>query len=118
MLSQSQSNGSRPLAVVTGASTGIGFELAKQCAANGFDLILAADEPQDDAVRACREAGATDVDTVIADLATIEGVDQLVAAIGDRPVEALLANAGHGLGQAFLDQDFDEVQHVIATNIT
>jgi short-subunit dehydrogenase len=38
--------------------------------------------------------------------------------VGGRPVEALLANAGHGLGQGFLDQDFDEARHVIDTNIT
>ena len=38
--------------------------------------------------------------------------------MGDRRVDALLANAGHGLGQAFLDQDFEEIQHVIDTNIT
>jgi short-subunit dehydrogenase len=36
---------SRPFAVVTGASTGIGLELVRQCAANGFDLLIAADEP-------------------------------------------------------------------------
>ena len=49
----------------------------------------------------------------------IEGVDQLYAAVsGARPVEALLANAGRGLGKGFLDQDFDEVRHVIDTNIT
>jgi NAD(P)-dependent dehydrogenase (short-subunit alcohol dehydrogenase family) len=35
----------RPFAVVTGASTGIGLELAKQCAAHGFDLLVVADEP-------------------------------------------------------------------------
>src|SRR4051794_16425646 len=107
----------RPLAVVTGASSGIGFELAKQCATNGFDLILAADEPLEDAVDVCRQLGAS-VETVDVDLATIPGVDSLVDRIAGRPVDALLANAGHGLGQAFLDQDFDEIQHVIDTNIT
>ena len=44
--------------------------------------------------------------------------DRLYDAIGDRPVAALLANAGHGLGKAFLDQDFQDVRHVIDTNIT
>ena len=107
----------RQLAVVTGASAGIGYELAKLCASNGFDLVLAADEPLDEAASECRGLGGI-VDTVEADLATVEGVDALVAKIGSRPVEALLANAGHGLGQAFLDQDFDEIQHVIDTNIT
>ena len=41
-----------------------------------------------------------------------------MSAVDGRPVEALLANAGHGLGKAFLDQDFDEITHVIDTNIT
>jgi uncharacterized protein len=111
-----QANG-RQLAIVTGASTGIGFELAKLCAQNGFDLMLAADEPLTDAAEACRALGAQ-VETVEVDLATVPGVDTLVARVGARPVEALLANAGHGLGQAFLDQDFEEVQHVIDTNVT
>jgi|ERR1043166_916289 short-subunit dehydrogenase len=108
---------SRPLAVVTGASAGIGYELAKLCASNGFDLVIAADEALADAAETFRSLGAA-VDSVEADLATLQGVDLLVAKIGGRPVDALLANAGHGLGQAFLDQDFDEIEHVIDTNIT
>ena len=48
----------------------------------------------------------------------LEGVDTLYAAAKGRPVEALLANAGHGLGHAFLDQDFMTVRHMIDTNIT
>jgi short-subunit dehydrogenase len=107
----------RPLAVVTGASSGIGFELARLCAANGFDLILSADEQLDDAAYTFRGLGAH-VETVVVDLATRSGVDTLVKTIGDRRVDALVANAGHGLGQAFLDQDFDEIEHVIDTNIT
>ena len=59
-----------------------------------------------------------DAEPVETDLATIEGVDRLYDAIGDRPVAALLANAGHGLGKAFLDQDFQDVRHVIDTNVT
>jgi short-subunit dehydrogenase len=108
----------RPLAIVTGASSGIGLELAKQCAANGFDLLIAADEPQIDQARAMLEGYAGQVDTVVADLATIDGVDRLLEAARDRPIDALLANAGRGLGKGFLDQDFGEVRHVIDTNIT
>jgi uncharacterized protein len=107
----------RRLAVVTGASSGIGYELAKLCAEDGFDLVVAADTPLAEAVETLRGLGAQ-VDSVEADLATTEGVDKLYAAIEGRPVDALLANAGHGLGRAFLDQDFEEVRHVIDTNIT
>jgi uncharacterized protein len=107
----------RPLAVITGASSGIGLELAKLSAENGFDLILSADEPLDHAAELCVQLGAA-VESVVVDLASLSGVDTLVKAIGDRTVDALIANAGHGLGQGFLDQDFDEVQHVIDTNIT
>jgi short-subunit dehydrogenase len=108
----------RPLAVVTGASTGIGYELAKLCVENGFDLVIAADQPKiNEAAQDFRAQGA-EVDAVLADLATLDGVDQLYAAIKGRPVDALLANAGHGLGRAFLEQNFDEVRHVIDTNIT
>jgi len=107
-----------PLAIVTGASSGIGRELAVLCADNGFDLLIAADAPAIHAVAAEFSATGVGVDAVEADLATIEGVDRLYDAIKGRPVKALLANAGHGLGHAFLDQDFDEVRHVIDTNIT
>jgi short-subunit dehydrogenase len=109
---------SRPLAVVTGASTGIGYQLARICAENGFDLVIAADQPEiAQAAKDFRVLGA-EAEPVEADLATLEGVDRLYAATRGRPVAALLANAGHGLGKGFLDQDFTAVRHVIDTNIT
>ena len=110
---------SRPLAVVTGASSGIGYHLALLAAEKGHDLVIAADEARITEVAHDFEAkGAHVIATVHADLATAQGVDKLVAAIGDRPVAALFANAGHGLGRAFLDQEFRDVAHVINTNIT
>jgi short-subunit dehydrogenase len=83
-------------------------------------LVVAADEPKiEQAAQGFRKLGAT-VEAVEADLATLEGVDKLYAAAKGmgRPVDALLANAGRGLGKGFLDQDFGDVMRVINTNIT
>src|SRR5215213_6697392 len=112
------SQNGRPVAMVTGASTGIGYELAILCAKEGFDLIVVADEPQiEEAAKQFQNYGV-EVKALQADLATHEGVDKLYNAAEGRLVDALLANAGHGLGGSFLDQDFDDVKHVIDTNIT
>lgn len=107
----------RPLAVVTGASSGIGYHLARRAAEHGYDLVVAADTPLAGAVRDFEGLGAT-VQAVQCDLATTDGVQHLISAIGDRPVEALMANAGHGLGGSFLSQDFKAILHVINTNVT
>ena len=109
---------SKPFAIVTGASSGIGLELAAICATEGFDLLVAADRPEIHvAAERFRGLGA-DVTVIETDLSVTDGVDRLWAAAAGRPVDALLANAGHGLGHAFLDQDFEAVRHVIDTNIT
>ncbi|OAV54286.1 oxidoreductase [Rhizobium sp. WYCCWR10014] len=107
------------LAVVTGASSGIGFELAKIAAAKGYDLIIAADEEGiKDAAAVLRRMGAN-VDALVADLSTLEGVDRLAECIeaDGRSVDLLLANAGRGLGKGFLDQEFAEARRVIETNV-
>jgi len=108
----------RPFAIVTGASTGIGLELAKCCAKEGFDLLIVADEAAIEDAAAQLRSGGANVESLTADLATLEGVDHLCEAISGRQVDALLANAGRGLGRAFLDQDFAKARHVIDTNIT
>ena len=89
----------RKLAVVTGASTGIGLELARECAKHGFDLLIAADEPEIERRRRRAAPRRRNVEAVQADLATLEGVDKLYGKINGRPVDALLANAGRGLGK-------------------
>jgi len=101
------------LAVITGASTGIGYELAKIAAAEGYDLIVSADEPQIDAA-----AGTVGATAVEADLSTFEGNDRLLAEVGGRPIDLLIANAGRGLGHAFIEQDVAAWRRVIDTNVT
>ncbi len=109
----------RPLAAITGASSGIGLELARCCAERGFDLLIAANEPQiQQAAQELRSMGGVNVDAVEVDLATRAGVDRFCSAAGARPIDALLANAGRGLGHAFIDEDFEDVRRVIDTNIT
>jgi uncharacterized protein len=104
-------------AIITGASTGIGLELARCCADEGFDILIAADEPEIEQAAATLRAEGANVETVQADLATSEGIAKLYAAARGRPVDALLANAGRGLGHAFLDQDLSDIRRVIDTNV-
>ncbi len=106
------------LAVITGASTGIGKELAKIASAEGYDLIVVADEPLIDAAAGGLRTGRGTVEALEADLATFEGNDRLLAAIGDRPIDILIANAGRGLGHAFIGQSPTDWRWVIDTNVT
>ncbi len=110
----------KPLAVITGASTGIGFELARLAAEHGYDLVIAANEPKiEEAAEALRALGVTVV-AVEADLAELEGVDALYESLLTlgRPVDLLMANAGVGLGHGFLDQELEAWKRVVDTNIT
>jgi short-subunit dehydrogenase len=107
----------RPLAIVTGASSGIGAGLARECARQGFDLLIAADRPLAQVEQELQGFGAV-VESVQADLSAPPGIDELLNATRGRPVAALLANAGQGLGKGFLDQDFNDIVKVIDTNIT
>ena len=104
------------LAIVTGASSGIGLELAKCAAKDGYDLVIAADRLIDSAAEELRQHG-TQITAVECDLGTFEGVDKLVDAAGGRPVDALFANAGQGHGHAFLDQEVSDWRPIIETNV-
>lgn len=110
----------RPLAVVTGASSGIGLELAKIAASRNYDLVIAANEPAiESAAQMLRSAGVS-VDAMQVDLATRGGVEEFYHFIADKsqPVDLLMANAGCGLSKGFLDQDLGDALHVIETNVT
>lgn len=102
--------------IITGASSGIGLELARIAARDGYDLLLVADTPFDAA--ADLKSLGTSVETLNVDLATLEAVDRVIDRAGNRPIALLCANAGHGLGRDFLGQDLAAWRHVIDTNIT
>ncbi len=108
----------RPLAVVTGASSGIGYHLALLAAQHGYDLAVAADRPLEQAVADFKAAGAQQVHVVQTELASKQGVDELIDRLQGHEVDVLMANAGHGLGGPFLEQAFEDIQHVIDTNVT
>jgi uncharacterized protein len=104
----------RPLAVVTGASSGIGRELARQFAMNGFDLFIVAEDDRID--EAARDIEGVDADCAIdraqIDLRTFDGVEILVGKIkaGARPIDAIAINAGVGVGGDFTRETSLEVE--------
>ncbi|HEX3921263.1 MAG TPA: SDR family NAD(P)-dependent oxidoreductase [Streptosporangiaceae bacterium] len=116
-----QNSAGRPLAVVTGASSGIGFELAFQFARAGFDLVVAAEDERIVGSARAFEAEGGRATAVQADLATYDGVEQLFAAIetrGGRP-DALAVNAGIGVGGDFArDNELAAELRLINLNIT
>jgi short-subunit dehydrogenase len=110
----------RRLAVVTGASSGIGLELARQFVDHHFDVIVAAEDAEIAVAAAVlRAESAGTVTPVQVDLRTPEGVDDLYAAIkaDGRPLAAIALNAGHGQGGAFVDIDLADELSIIDLNI-
>jgi len=115
-----ESSLTRPLAVVTGASNGIGYELAKQFAQNGFDLLVTATGSSiNEAAQAFEGLGAK-VETVETDLATYDGVETLynkIKATG-RPVDAIAINAGVCVGGDFArETDLKDELNLINLNV-
>ncbi len=110
----------KPLAVVTGASSGIGLEFARRFAEHGWDLVVCAENRAlSRAADDLRRRGA-DVRQVRADLATYDGVEQLVQAVAAtrRPVAAAVLNAGTSVGGAFLDVDLADTARVVDLNVS
>jgi short-subunit dehydrogenase len=110
----------KPLALVTGASSGIGLELARQFGQNGFDLVIAAEDPGVSAAAADLRSTGADVQPVQVDLRTPDGVRQLyaTATAGGRALDAVALNAGVGQGGAFIDTDLADDLEIIDLNIT
>lgn len=110
---------SRRWAVVTGASSGIGLELARVFAWNGFDLLVCAEDAGIDDVTGTLDDTGVAVDAVRVDLASADGVEALVSAIraAGRPVDVAAINAGVGPAGPFVDTALEEDLRVIWLNV-
>lgn len=115
-----ETNPIKPFAVITGASSGIGYELAKQFAENGFDLLVTSESGRLDEAALRLHAHGTEVRSIKADLSSYEGVETLyreINAIG-RPVDAIAINAGIGVSGDFSKKtELDEELKLIQLNI-
>ena len=107
----------RPLALVTGASSGIGFELAKQFATNGFDLVIAAEDAELQTAEAELRSFGANVEAVRADLTTPQGVEELYGRLRGRTIAAAALNAGVGQGGAFHEQALDDALEIVDLNV-
>lgn len=106
-------------AVVTGASSGIGLELARQFAEHGFDVLICAEDEALPAAAAELRSSGTSITVIRADLTTYQGVEQLIAAIAraNRPVDAVVLNAGFGNGGRFVDIELADEMRLLQLNV-
>jgi uncharacterized protein len=111
---------SKPLAVITGASSGIGYELARQFATHGFDLIITAESDAIQAAQASLSSIGPQVAGFQADLTTFEGVEQLWEKIREarRPIAAAAINAGVGVWGGFAHTELQAELKMIQLNIS
>ncbi len=107
------------LAVVTGASSGIGYNLAKVFAENGFDVVIASNGDRLTKAASDLEELGVQVKPVEADLATYDGVKSFwsqVESLG-RAVDAVAVNAGVGVGGLFAETDLEKEINMVRLNV-
>ncbi len=108
------------VAVVTGASSGIGLELAKVFGRNGFDVVMVAEDDRlAVAAETVRAVTSRQVLPMQVDLSTGDGVENLYRQLSalDQPVDTLVLNAGVGLGGAFVETPWEKDRELIGLNV-
>ena len=114
-------NDRRKTALITGASSGIGTEFARELAARGYDLVLTA--RREDRLLALQKelaaAGSTRVEVLPEDLGAAGGAESLIRRVEalERPISFLVNNAGFGVHGDFLDNDAARVTQMIQLNL-
>lgn len=113
---------SRPLALITGGNTGIGLELSRLFAADGYDLVIVARDEKRlaEAKSELETKYGNKVDTLSADLSNPDAPAEIAAALGGRldELSALVNNAGFGTSGAFADTKLETELSVIQVNIS
>lgn len=109
----------RAFGIVTGGTSGIGLELARQLLEHDYDVLVVGDRHVEEARSELAAAGAK-VYALEADLSTPSGVGELIEEVRSlhRPIDALILNAGVGVGGAFLHNDVGEEIKMIDLNCT
>ncbi|MCV7344594.1 SDR family NAD(P)-dependent oxidoreductase [Mycolicibacterium rhodesiae] len=109
----------RPLALITGASSGIGYQLAQQFTTHGYDVVVAAEDDGIVAAAATLARDGASAEAVQVDLRTAEGVAQLYHMVtdSDQPLAAAALNAGVGRGGKFVDTEIEDDFDIVDLNV-
>ncbi len=105
------------LAAITGASTGLGYQFARLAHEDGHALILCADEEEIHVAAGKLRSLGAEVEAMVVDLSTRDGVDRFWATLEGRDIDLVCANAGRALGHAFHEQDWSDVKRLIDLNV-